>query len=195
MKFLQSPIVAMLVGGLSFLLTMFAVVEKPLKASARPVEHTEEEKVAGFWERHDPEVDQLLKEIKDEKAALEKRSAELRELETRLAAERAEINQITQRVAQLQFDFDQNLVRVKEEEIPNLKKLAKMYTAMSPEGASAIMRELDDLVVVKVMSFMKEDQSAPLLDAMATEGEAQAKRAAAIAEALRKTIAEKKKSP
>jgi flagellar motility protein MotE (MotC chaperone) len=195
MKFLQSPIVAMLVGGLSFLLTMFALVEKPLKASARPVEHTEEEKVAGFWERHDPEVDQLLKEIKDEKAALEKRSTELRELETRLAAERAEINQITQRVAQLQFEFDQNLVRVKEEEIPNLKKLAKMYTAMSPEGASAIMRELDDLVVVKVMSFMKEDQSAPLLDAMAREGETQAKRAAAIAEALRKTIAEKKKSP
>ena len=195
MKFLQSPIVAMLVGGFSFLLTMFAVVEKPLKASARPVEHTEEEKVAGFWERHDPEVDQLLKEIKDEKAALERRSAELRELETRLAAERAEINQITQRVAQLQVEFDQNLVRVKEEEIPNLKKLAKMYTAMSPEGASAIMRELDDLVVVKVMSFMKEDQSAPLLDAMAMEGEAQAKRAAAIAEALRKTIAEKKKSP
>jgi flagellar motility protein MotE (MotC chaperone) len=195
MKFLQSPIVAMLVGGLSFLLTMFALVEKPLKASARPVEHTEEEKVAGFWERHDPEVDQLLKEIKDEKAALEKRGAELRGLETRLAAERAEINQITQRVAQLQFEFDQNLVRVKEEEIPNLKKLAKMYTAMSPEGASAIMRELDDLVVVKVMSFMKEDQSAPLLDAMAREGETQAKRAAAIAEALRKTIAEKKKSP
>jgi flagellar motility protein MotE (MotC chaperone) len=195
MKLLQSPIVAMLVGGLSFLLTMFALVEKPLKASARPVEHTEEEKVAGFWERHDPEVDQLLKEIKDEKAALDKRSTELRELEKRLAAERAEINQITQRVAQLQFEFDQNLVRVKEEEIPNLKKLAKMYTAMSPEGASAIMRELDDLVVVKVMSFMKEDQSAPLLDAMAREGETQAKRAAAIAEALRKTIAEKKKSP
>jgi hypothetical protein len=42
---------------------------------------------------------------------------------------------------------------------------------------------------------MKEDQSAPLLDAMAREGETQAKRAAAIAEALRKTIAEKKKSP
>ena len=185
----------MLLGGLSFLLTMFALVEKPLKASARPVEHTEEEKVAGFWERHDPEVDQLLKEIKDEKAALEKRSTELRELEKRLAAERAEINQVTQRVAQLQFEFDQNLVRVKEEEIPNLKKLAKMYTAMSPEGASAIMRELDDLVVVKVMSFMKEDQSAPLLEAMASESEAQAKRAASIAEALRTTTTEKKKSP
>jgi flagellar motility protein MotE (MotC chaperone) len=195
MKFLQAPLTAMLLGGLSFLLTMFALVQKPLVNSTKPQIHTEEEKVAGFWERHDPEVDQLLQEIKTERETLAKRAAELRELEARLNAERSEINQVTQRVAQLQQEFDQNIIRIKEEETPNLKKLAKMYTTMSPEGASAIMRELDDQVVVKVMSFMKEDQSAPLLDAMAREGEAQAKRAASISEALRKTTTEKKKSP
>lgn len=178
-----------------FLLTMFALIEKPLKASAHPVEHTEEQKVAGFWDRHNPEVDQLLKEIQTERDYLTKKAAELRELETRLAAERAEINQITQRVAQLQMDFDQTIIRVKEEEAPNLKKLARLYSTMSIEGASAILRELDDAVVVKVMSFMKEDQSAPLLEAMAREGETQAKRAANIAEALRKTVADKKKTP
>ena len=185
----------MLLGGLSFLLTMFALIEKPLKASARPVEHTEEQKIAGFWERHNPEVDQLLKEIQTEREYLTQKAAELRDLETRLAAERAEINQVTQRVAQLQLEFDQSIIRVKEEEMPNLKKLARLYSTMSPEGASAILRELDDMVVVKVMSFMKEDQSAPLLEAMATEGETQAKRAANIAEALRKTVADKKKTP
>lgn len=195
MNFLQAPLTAMVLGGLSFLLTMFALIEKPLKIAAKPPPPTEEERNDGFWERHDPEVDQLLKEIKSEKESLAKRATELRDLETRLAAERAEINQITQRVAQLQFEFDQNIIRVKEEEVPNLKKLARMYTAMSPEGASAIMRELDDMVVVKLMTFMKEDQSAPLLDAMALQGEAQAKRAATIAEALRKTVADRKKSP
>ena len=195
MKFLQAPITAMLLGGLSFLLTMFAVIEKPLKASATPVEHTPEQKVAGFWDRHNPETDQLLKEIQTEREYLTKKAAELRDLETRLAAERAEINQITQRVAQLQFEFDQTIIRIKEEEVPNLKKLARLYSTMSIEGASAIIRELDDLVVVKLMSFMKEDQSAPLLEAMAREGETQAKRAANIAEALRKTVADKKKTP
>ena len=185
----------MMLGGIAFLLTTFALMEKPLKASARPVENTTEEKVAGFWQRHNPEVDQLLKEIQNEREYLNKRATELRELETRLAAERAEINTITQRVAQLQAEFDQTIIRVKEEEAPNLKKLARLYAAMTPEGASAIMRELDDMVVVKVMSFMKEDQSAPLLDAMAMEGETQAKRAATIAEALRKTVADKKKTP
>ena len=195
MKFLQAPITAMMLGGLSFLLTMFALLEKPLKSNAEPVETTPEEKVIGFWERHNPETDELLKEIKTEREYLTKRAAELRELETRLAAERAEINTITQRVAQLQMEFDQTIIRVKEEEAPNLKKLARLYSTMSLEGASAILRELDDMVVVKVMSFMKEDQSAPLLDAMAKEGELQAKRAATIAEALRKTVADKKKTP
>jgi flagellar motility protein MotE (MotC chaperone) len=195
MKFLQAPITAMMLGGIAFLLTMFALLEKPLKASTKPVEHTAEQKVEGFWQRHNPEVDQLLKEVQTERDYLNKKAAELRDLETRLAAERAEINAITQRVAQLQMEFDQTIVRVKEEEAPNLKKLARLYSTMSPEGASAILRELDDMVVVKVMSFMKEDQSAPLLEAMAMDGETQAKRAATIAEALRKTVADKKKTP
>jgi flagellar motility protein MotE (MotC chaperone) len=195
MKFLQAPITAMMLGGITFLLTVFALIEKPLRASARPVEHTDQEKVAGFWTRHNPEVDQLLKEVRTEREYLTKKAAELKELETRLAAERAEINQVTQRVAQLQMEFDQTIIRVKEEETPNLKKLARLYSTMSIEGATAIFRELDDLVVVKVMSLMKEDQSAPLLEAMAREGETEAKRAATIAEALRKTVADKKKTP
>jgi flagellar motility protein MotE (MotC chaperone) len=195
MKFLQAPITAMLLGGLAFLLTTFALIQKPLSESAKPSEHTDEEKTGDFWQRHDPEVDLLLQEIKSEKELLTKRAAELKELEGRLAAERAELNQVTQRVAQIQQDFDQSVIRIKDEETPNLKRLAKVYTTMTPEGASAIFRELDDEVVVKVLAFMKEDQSAPLLEAMARQGDEQAKRAASIAEAMRKTTTEKKKTP
>jgi flagellar motility protein MotE (MotC chaperone) len=195
MKFLQAPITAMLLGGLSFLLTMFALIQKPLAESAKPKAHTEEGHVKTFWERHDPEVDQLLQEMKNEKELLAKRAAELKELEARLAAERAELNQVTQRVTQVQQEFDQTVVRIKEEETPNLKKLVKMYTTMSPEGASAIFRELDDEVIVKLLALMKEDQSAPLLESMARQGDEQAKRAASLAEAMRKTTSDKKKTP
>ena len=195
MKFLQAPITAMMLGGLAFFLTVFALIQKPLVESAKPREQTEEEQTVSFWERHDPEVDLLLHEINNEKELLAKRASELKELETRLAAERAELNQVTQRVAQVQQEFDQSVIRIKEEETPNLKKLAKLYMTMSPEGASAIFRELDDQVVVKLLTFMKEDQSAPLLEAMAQQGEEQAKRAASLAEAMRTTTTEKKKTP
>jgi len=194
-KLLQAPLTSMTLGGIVFLLTMVALLQKPLHATATTEAAHEELGPAGFWERHNPEVDQMFQEVKREKVALAKREAELRELATRLQAERAEINTVTQRVAQLQMEFDQSVTRIKEEETPNLKRLVRLYSSMSPEGISAIMKELDDQTVVKVFSVMKESDSAPLLDAMAKEGEIQAKRAAAISEALRRTITDKKKIP
>ncbi len=195
MKLLQAPITSMTLGGISFLLTMFMLLNKPLPAKAVVQETPPDDTPQSFWERHNPEMDQLLKEMNLEKQDLAKREAELRELSTRLQAERAEITVVTQRVAQLQAEFDQNVVRMKEEEAPNLKRLAKLYSGMSPEATSAIMKELDDQTVVKLFSVMKDSESAALLDAMAREGETQAKRAASISESLRKTISEKKKSP
>jgi flagellar motility protein MotE (MotC chaperone) len=195
MKFLTSSLSSTLLGGICFLLTMVLLLQKPLAATAKPDSEEEESGPVTFWERHNPEVDQLIEELRKQKQDITKREAELRELATRLQTERAEINLVTQRVAQLQLEFDQNVVRVKEDEAPNLKKLARMYSSMSPEAVSTIIKEMDDQTVVKLMSQMKETESAPLLESMTKEGEAQAKRAAAISEALRKTLVDKRKTP
>jgi flagellar motility protein MotE (MotC chaperone) len=191
-RVLQAPYTAMTLGGVVFLTTTLLLLQKPLR-TAVTVPEVVEEPVADFWSRHDPEVDQLIAELREEKQDLAKRQAELRELQARLLAERAELNQITQRVAQLQLEFDQNVVRLKEDEAPQMKKLLKMYLSMSPEAVLNIFKEMDDQTVVKLFSLMKETESAPLLEAMAREGEVQARRAATISEALRKIILEKRK--
>lgn len=198
MKLLRAPIFSMTLGGLSFLLTMFLLLNRPLPLAANASHHdenSEESATKSFWERHDPEIDQLLEEVRREKEALAKREADLKELAKRLAAEQAEITTVTQRVAQMQMEFDQNVVRIKEDEVPNLKRLAKLYTTMSPEAVLVILKELDDQTVVKLFNSMKDSDTAPLLEAIAKEGETQAKRAAAITESLRRTIIEKKKVP
>jgi flagellar motility protein MotE (MotC chaperone) len=196
-RLLQAPITSMTLGGLSFLLTMFLLLKNPLPSAAKTShgEDQDESVLKSFWDRHNPEIDQLLQEVRQEKEALAKREAELRELATRLAAERAEINSVTQRVAQLQMEFDQSVIRIKEDEVPNLKRLAKLYTTMSSEAVLTILKELDDQTVVKLFNSMKDSDTAPLLEAMAKEGDAQAKRAAALSESLRRTITEKKKGP
>jgi hypothetical protein len=74
-----------------------------------------------------------------------------------LKMEREEMTVVsTQNVAQMQAEFDRNVVRVGEEEIANLKRLAKIYAAMSPEGAASIFHEMKDDDVVKVFAFMKD---------------------------------------
>ncbi len=137
------------------------------------------------WDFTNPEVDQLVKELRQERAAMAERAKQLDELSERLKVEQAELQNATQAVHQLQRDFDLSIVRVKEDETVNLKRLAKVYSAMEPDGATLILKELDEITVVKVLSFMKEDQIAALLTSLARSGGEESKRVAAISERLR----------
>src|SRR5262245_50888104 len=97
MSLLKARITAIMMGGLSFLLTMFLLLTKPLQATVAAQETSEEEDGTpeSFWKVHNPEIDVLLNEVRREKETMAKREAQLRELETRLQAERAEINTVT----------------------------------------------------------------------------------------------------
>lgn len=140
------------------------------------------------WEFTNPEADQLIAELKVEKKALEKKEQQLNELALRLDAERTEVNLVTQTVHQLQLDFDKNVVRVHEEETANLKKLAKVYAAMTPESAASVFAELDDPSVIRILVFMKEGETAAILESMAKKGTPEAKRVANLSESLRLSI-------
>jgi flagellar motility protein MotE (MotC chaperone) len=140
---------------------------------------------APSWEFINPEADQLLAELKSEKRALAKKEQELNDLSVRLQAERNELNQATNSVHQLQADFDQNVLRIHDEETINLKKLAKVYADMAPESAANIFGEMDDSSVVKIMVFMKDTDTAGILEALAKKGQPDAKRAASLSERLR----------
>ena len=187
-KLLQSSWIAILVGSaLYFGVTGYLLL--PLKVQGVPAPTTEPKNTSGAsWDFFNPEVDRLIGELAKEKKAVATRDEQLNELSTRLEAERAELNIILQSMHRMQKEFDRNVVRVKEEESPNLKKLAKVYANMSPEGAATIIKQMEDDQIVRFMVFMKEGETAPLLESFAKLGETEAKRAAAISERLRTAI-------
>jgi len=187
-KLLQSSWIAILVGSaLYFGVTGYLLL--PLKVQAVPAPASEPKNTSGAsWDFFNPEVDRLIGELAKEKKAVATRDEQLNELSTRLEAERTELNIILQSMHRMQKEFDRNVARVKEEESPNLKKLAKVYANMSPEGAATIIKQMEDDQIVKFMVFMKEGETAPLLESFAKLGETEAKRAAAISERLRTAI-------
>jgi flagellar motility protein MotE (MotC chaperone) len=194
-RLLQSSWLAYGVGTIAYIATMI-LVWRPL---AMPPPHSSEgpetKTAAGpSWTFQNPEVDLLIAELKKERDAVAAKEKELNELATRLQAERTELNQLTQQVQQVQTEFDQNVTHVREGETTNLKRLAKMYSSMSPEGALAVFKALDDATLVKVLTFMKDTETAPVLEAMARQGGDDAKRVAAISERLRFVLAEAKKN-
>jgi flagellar motility protein MotE (MotC chaperone) len=172
------------VGAIVYLVSTLLVWKTP--PPPPPPKTTEAPVLTGAsWEFANPEADQLIAELKNQKEALEARQRQLDEWAARIESERTELNQVTQTVWQLQMDFDQAVVRVNAEETANLKKLAKVYAGMTPDTAATVMGQMDDVVVVKIMMFMKETETAAILETLAKQGTADAKRAAALSERLR----------
>jgi len=189
-KLLTSNWTSALLGAVVYFLATVAFWKTPARPhGSGPAEQSASAGHAGAsWEFTNPEADQLIAELKVEKKSLEKKEQQLNDLALRLAAEQTEINQATQSVHQLQMDFDKNVVRVQEEETANLKKLAKVYSAMTPDSAANIFAELDDPSVIRILVFMKEAETAAILESLAKKGAPEAKRVAALSESLRLSI-------
>jgi flagellar motility protein MotE (MotC chaperone) len=145
------------------------------------------------WTFHNPELNQLLAELKDEREALRVRATQLDELQARLNSERQEICQVTQTVFQLRKELDATVARVTDEEATNLKKLAKVYGTMSPQGAARILKEMEDDQIVKILALMKEAETAPILENFGQGEKQEAKRAAQISDRLRLVVPPPKK--
>ena len=109
----------------------------------------------------------------------------MNELAARLRAERAELDEALKNIKKIQSQVDRDVFRIKADEAGNLKKLAKMYASMEPASAARILRELDDVVVVKTLTLMKEPEIAFILESFSKLGAAETKRAAALTENLR----------
>ena len=137
------------------------------------------------WEFNNPEVDQIISELRAEKASLNEKETQLNELAVRLAAEQRELTVATQGVHRLQVEFDRNVTRVREAETVNLKRLAKLYATMSPDGAANVMRHLEDDQLLKILITMKEAETAPILELIARSTPEEAKRVATLTDRLR----------
>ncbi len=193
MRLFQSPWTASSLGVIVYL-AVFVMAWKPPAIPEEDPGAAAPSAAGPSWSFQNPEVDLLIGELKREKEAVAAREKELKELAERLRIEHAELLQLTQAVQQVQAEFDQNITRVRAEEAANLKRLAKTYAAMSPAGAASVLKAMDDSTVVKVLLFMKDSETAAVLEVLAKQSPADAKRAAAISERLRLSLSEPAKN-
>ena len=140
------------------------------------------------WRFKNPEFDQWIAEVKMEKSDLDARAQQLQELQTRLDAERQEFSTATQSVYQLQSEFDRDVIRIKTQEMANLKQQAKVVAAMSPDGAASMINQMSDDDVVRLLAVMKPDEASLLLDSLSKQSVDGAKHAAQLTERLRMVL-------
>jgi flagellar motility protein MotE (MotC chaperone) len=180
-RILQSSWFAVLIGGVLYLAATVLVLPPAKFAGWRPAGPANRSADDDpSWRFRNPEFNQWVAQIKEEKDTLALREQNLTELQNRLSAERQEIMTVTQTVAQLQFAFDQNVIRFSSQEMENVRHQAKLIAAMSPAGAAAMIAEMPDDDVVRILFTMKTDEASAILDNLSTRGKDDARRAAAL---------------
>jgi flagellar motility protein MotE (MotC chaperone) len=189
MRFLQSTLFASILGSILFLGTSAMLTIKGVASLPSPASEEHEGPLPDTrgpsWSFFNPEMDQIMSDLKAEKDSIVAREKQLSEMASRVQAEKAELEEALRAVKRMQDQVDRSVIQIKEDEAANLKRLAKMYSAMEPPGAARILKEIDDAVIVKILTLTKEAETAAILDAFAKLGDAETKRAATLSETLR----------
>ena len=192
-KLASNPIVVLAIAlllGVGTGLGMFWKTALPLIAAAKAAkakvaEVGKPEAPWGFWTI---EIENLASELKDQKAVVKKREEELAQREERLNAERQELAKQRQQLEAMRDDITGRVVSIQADEMKNLKSLVATYSSLTPKATLTIFKEMDDTMVVKLLSLMKTDIVSPLFEEMSKQAAtdpAMGKRVATLSEKLR----------
>lgn len=174
--------------GTTMFLLMKATNTYVARLAAMRAEAEEAKQPEKPWDFWTIEMENLSSELKEEKARLKQREEMLRQGENRLASDKLELEKTRKQLETLRASIDQRLIEVSEGEKANLKKLAQTYSSLTPKASISIFKEMDDVLVVKLLSLMKADTVKLILEEMSRQSvsdPAMAKRAASLSDKLR----------
>ena len=143
---------------------------------------------AQAWDFWTIEVDNLASELKDEKARLAKQQEVLDQRAARIAGEQQELEKVRINIEGMRKEIAEKVIEIQADESKNLRSLSQTYANLTPKAAVAIIREMDDVTVVKILSLMKPDVVAPIFEEMSKTSDRDgllSRRAAVISEKLR----------
>ena len=192
-KLLTNPSLVAVLGVLSgtvvglgwFWRAANVLVDHAIEALPAPAEVEGKSQGWDFWTI---EIDGLSSELKEERARLRSQAETLNQRAARLASEQQELAKIRKDIETMRTEINRKVIEITADEAKNLKTLAQTYSGLSPKGAVAILREMDDTTVVKILSLMKTESVGAIFEEMAKTAGPDgllAKRAAALSEKLR----------
>ncbi|MFW5883383.1 MAG: MotE family protein [Verrucomicrobiota bacterium] len=151
-------------------------------------EMADEEIPRTYWSFSTSEIDKLVTELGERRNDLSGRTQTVETMEARLQFEMDELFRLRDEIELRQKELDATVLRIKEDEVANLKTLAKTYSEVDAEAAVKIFQEMEDSLVAKILALMKTKEVGKIFEAMAEMPDPdgiQAKRAARLSELLR----------
>ena len=168
-------------------------------AQAIPAKKTEEVATERGWDFWTIEIENLSTELKGERDRLRKQQEQLDQRAALLANEAKELAKVRAEIEQVRKTISEKIVEVSADDAKNISTLAKTYTNLTPRAVVAIVKDMDDNTVVKILSLMKVDVVSPIFEEMSrtagTDGSPLSKRVAILSEKMRQVKAAAKPAP
>lgn len=169
MKALLSPIPAVIlslalsVGGAFFWFKQQAdrMITLAVAHRAEEVEKKRPEKPWDFWT---PEMENVAKELAEQRERVARQETELTAREARIVAERKDLDDMRAQIERMRTEIDARIVQINTQEQRNLKSLVATYSKLTPAAAVAIFKQLDDPLVAKILSMMKAEATTAILE-------------------------------
>jgi flagellar motility protein MotE (MotC chaperone) len=126
------------------------------------------------WDFYTAEIDNLLQELQKQRTAYEVKTKDLGAVEMRIAAEKQELLRLRDELLRLRGEIEKmrddlttQTTELLSTEKSNIRNLARSYAIMKPAEAVAILSEMSDANIVKLLATMKADIVAKILGEMA----------------------------
>jgi hypothetical protein len=119
-----------------------------------------------YWNFHTSEINRMILDLADQRAAFQKREEVVAAEEARIVSERKENERIRDEINRTRKELSGYIVEIKGQEVARLREQVAILSNMAPENIVAVFNEKPDTEVVKFLALMKPDMVAQILEAM-----------------------------
>lgn len=187
-----ASVLGLVLGVGTGLYSLWTAADVALEHAIRLVPHKDalggEERQRG-WNFWTIEIENLANELKGERDQLRRQSEQLDRREAQFAADKQELNKVRAEIEGLRQEIAAKVIEIKADEAKNIRTLAQTYSILQPKAAVAILVEMDDVMIVKILSMMKPDVVAPIFEEMSRtaghDGNPLSRRAAILSDRIR----------
>lgn len=153
-----------------------------------PEESEEEQVITRFWTFRSREIERLVLALEKERRRIKDIEMEALELKAITEAEIKELDQVRAELLALKDTFKGQIIEIEKAEESNLTNLAATYAEMEPDLVAEVFKEMDDILITKILSFTSPEVTGPIFQSMvnsAGNSDYAAQRVAKLTEMIR----------
>lgn len=135
-------------------------------------------------------LNKLMEDLQNERAAISKKDAELKGREERLQLTQENLEILKKDLTSLQGKLEEATVRTTQSEQANLKRLAEYYGKMEPDGVATLLGKMETDRAAAILRLLNDRQAGAVLAAAVASGTNGARNAVSWSDSIRRMAVE-----